>query len=199
MNGCNFIDGCNGLMTSFNFIFFICIYNFSLDVHDINIQNLCIIFLICHICFFIFNFPLGKIFIGDFGAYMSGLIIASIILYLSNVYDFVKIKYFYPVIFYQIFEVIFSVIRKILSNKSPFKPDRKHLHLMIFSFLNKSLNNHLLANNLTTLIILVFLGLPNLLIFNYQLGYLGLFILMIIYLTIYYIFHYLLKAEVNDD
>jgi hypothetical protein len=53
-------------------------------------------------------------------------------------------------------EVVYSFVRKLHQKKSPFNPDREHLHLKIFDILNTSTNKPFLSNNLTTIFLAIF-------------------------------------------
>ena len=68
------------------------------------------------------------------------------------------------ILFYPIIEVTYSCVRKLLQKKSPFYPDREHLHLKIFDILNTALNKPRLSNNLTTIFLAVFWITPPLII-----------------------------------
>ena len=50
-------------------------------------------------------------------------------------------------------EILFSIIRKKLTNKSPMLPDNEHLHQLLFKKLNKKINRKLLSNITTALIL----------------------------------------------
>jgi UDP-GlcNAc:undecaprenyl-phosphate/decaprenyl-phosphate GlcNAc-1-phosphate transferase len=156
VNGSNFIDGMNGL-----FAFFVigaivsCIY-LSLEIGSVNDANILILLLISVIIFIIFNFPFGEIFMGDTGAYLMGLFLGVWVINFFGTYDSLSSWNAVLILFYPIIEVIYSVVRKVIQKKSPFYPDRYHLHLKIYKKLNKFFITPKVANAFTTLVLSVF-------------------------------------------
>lgn len=130
INGTNFIDGYNGLLT----IIFIA----QLIVYYILLDNSIIIFLVgIFLIYLYFNF-FHNIFLGDCGAYFIAIlnIIFSLIAFYIDKGNFMSIIL---INIYPFFETIFSFIRKIKFGRSPFKPDGDHLHMLIFYYLSKRL------------------------------------------------------------
>jgi UDP-N-acetylmuramyl pentapeptide phosphotransferase/UDP-N-acetylglucosamine-1-phosphate transferase len=82
--------------------------------------------------FFIWNWPSGKIFFGDGGAYLVGFILAelSVLLVVRNP----SISPWFPLLLliYPIFETIYTIYRRKVENQiSPGLPDNQHLHQLI--------------------------------------------------------------------
>lgn len=149
MNGANFIDGTNGLFnfTSISILLAICF--FSILFGEIGVLSLSIFLIAMLTCFCIFNFPLGKIFMGDVGAYWISWLIGCSLIYLFGKHHSLLSWTAVLIIFYPAMEVLFSFIRKLLQKKSPLKPDPYHLHLKLFNYFNSSsVNKPLVANNL---------------------------------------------------
>jgi UDP-N-acetylmuramyl pentapeptide phosphotransferase/UDP-N-acetylglucosamine-1-phosphate transferase len=155
VNGCNFIDGFNGLLIIHSLIIFTILYFVNIfNDSNLNIENFLLFFILILISLLLFNFPRAKIFLGDSGAYIIGIILAITTIEISNLNPKIPPFFFANLLFYVFFEVIFSFFRKIVvENKSPFVPDKKHLHMLIFKFLKKKVKNSLKANFLTSLII----------------------------------------------
>ena len=164
INGSNFIDGMNGL-----FVFFVigvivsCIY-LSLEIGSIKDTNILILLLISAIIFLIFNFPLGKIFMGDSGAYFMSLFLGVWVINFFATYDNLSSWNAVLIFFYPIIEVIYSVVRKTIQKKSPFYPDRYHLHLKVYKKLNKFFIRPKVANCSTTLVLSIFWLSPTILL-----------------------------------
>ena len=81
------------------------------------------------------NWPGGKIFLGDGGAYLLGFILAelSVLLVMRNP----GVSPWLPLLFliYPVFETLFSIYRKkILNGHSPGLPDSQHLHMLIYNY-----------------------------------------------------------------
>jgi len=154
INGANLIDGYNGLLgihalAILTNLFLINYLNGNSDLALFLLFNIFII-----INFLVFNFPKGKIFLGDSGAYLLGAIIAISIIKTSIVNNSISPFYFCILLFYLFFEVFFSFLRKLLKEKtSPIRPDTKHLHMLLYKVLYKK-NNNLLKSNYSVSIVI---------------------------------------------
>ena len=148
--------------------------------------------------FIIFNYPIGKIFLGDTGAYIIGFLIAC--LCIKAFYNNPSLPSWIAVLilFYPAFEVLFSYTRKIFCKKNPFLPDREHLHILIFDYLIIRGIDVKNANNAVVvfLIPIICLG-PYLAIINPFASVLSVLIKLVIcfwlYIFYYYIFTKLIK------
>jgi len=83
--------------------------------------------------FFVWNFPLGLIFLGDGGAYFLGFYVAEVAILL--VARNAEVSPLFPLLvcIYPIFETLFSIYRKkFLRKMSPGVPDGVHLHMLVY-------------------------------------------------------------------
>jgi len=196
-NGCNFIDGFNGLLILHTIIILIILYYVNhFNSNNFYLENIILFFILIYISLLFFNFPKAKIFLGDSGAYISGIILSITIIQVSNLNEKISPFFFASLLFYIFFEVIFSFFRKIFINrKSPLKPDNKHLHMLFFRFINRNkIKDQLKANFLTSLTINLFyliLILPNLLFYKRHASCKTYFFLLIIF----YMFSYILLEK----
>ena len=193
MNAINIIDGFNGLASSVILIILISFAFVSYHHHNIDL-----LFFISTIAgstfgFFILNFPKGKIFLGDGGAYLLGFIVAIIGIFLASTYKDVSPWYTLAIFIYPVWEVIFSIFRKLYIGLSPMQPDRYHLHMLIYRQITKN-------NPKTTIFIVSFLIPSSFFSTIYSKSSIanifiaGIFILC--YLSLY---AYLWKKEMNKD
>ena len=155
-NGMNLIDGMNGLfsltaLSQLLFLFFI-----GSSVNDWLIVQTSLFFAIPLFVFLLFNFPSGRIFIGDFGAYFYGFVISLLAIYTFGEYPELLTWLAVLVLSYPSIELLFSFIRKKLNSKSPLEADDKHLHTLIYKKFFFKLGRHKLANNITTLSLFIF-------------------------------------------
>ena len=157
MNGFNFIDGLNGL-SSFNFfsILLSVIYIGHFYNDDI-LVNISLSIFIISIIIFSFNFPFGKIFLGDSGSYIYALFSGALIIFLFERNSQLPTLLAMVILAYPITEMIFSILRKLFNKYSPLKPDLKHLHHLVFKKTNGSLKTR---NNLASLLMLPFCFTP---------------------------------------
>ena len=75
--------------------------------------------------FFVFNFPTGKIFLGDGGAYYLGFMLSAISVLTIVRHPEVSAWFCLAVVIYPIWEVVFSIYRRRkLSGKKATEPDK---------------------------------------------------------------------------
>lgn len=155
INGCNFIDGFNGLLIGQYLIILSILYLIIYKISNIDyLVNFIFLSIIIGLSFLIFNFPFGKIFLGDSGSYFLGTILSLIIIEINKLNLNISPFFFACLLFYIFFEVIFSFFRKILIKRiSPLNPDRQHLHMLFFQFINQRINNLQKSNYLTGLVV----------------------------------------------
>ncbi|WP_234946824.1 MraY family glycosyltransferase [Thermosipho atlanticus] len=108
VNGFNMIDGLNGLSTG---VFLI----YSLFLKSYNLSFI-------YLPIYLFNL-FGKFFMGESGTLLSSFLLLTFLSKQNNELVFLTVFFGYPA-----YEVISSFLRRIISGKSPFLPDRKHLH-----------------------------------------------------------------------
>ena len=188
INGANLVDGFNGLLTIHLLIINLILFFINLN----NGHQDFLLFIIAQIvvltCFLLFNFPKAKIFLGDSGSYLFGSLVAFNVINTNNLNPQISSFFFCVVLFYLFFEVLFSFFRKLYLKKSPLRPDRKHLHMLLYNFLNQSQkfkdSNYL--NSVIINLIYICLILPS--IFFYDNGFIcryWFFSLLVIYVVFY--------------
>lgn len=140
-NSVNIIDGVNGLSSSVSLIALVFLGGFAYFYNDLPVFNLCGVMVAAILGFFVWNFPKGKIFLGDGGAYFSGFIMAFISIILVN--RNIDISPWFPMIIfaYPVVDTVFSMYRrKFVSKKSSLMADNLHLHTLIYKRLSRK--NH---------------------------------------------------------
>ncbi|MEN9946147.1 MAG: hypothetical protein RLZZ293_533 [Pseudomonadota bacterium] len=184
-NAFNIIDGYNGLcLTTFSTILITCLL-IAYQVNYHYLDQTIIILLGAVLGVILWNYPNGKIFLGDGGAYLLGFIATLILLELSQ-----KITNYSPftsllIMIYPISETLLSIYRKkFLRGRSPFKPDRLHFHMIVYSRLIKhEVNNR----NAAVVIKMLWLIFPQLVVAFFSYKQQSMIILaIIIYLTMYF-------------
>jgi len=185
INGSNFIDGFNGLLGIHALIIISILSFINFYLGNFDLLFICILFIVCLIIFLTFNFPNSKIFLGNSGSYLIGLILAILVIFTSQKTQYHKV---YPFLFacllsYIFFETFFSFFRKIFyEKKNPLYPDKKHLHMLVFSYFKTHVKTTLSINFfyiLTMVVVLFFFSYP---------GFLKvLFILQIFFYVVFYL------------
>ena len=157
VNGSNFIDGFNGLLITHYLIILLILFFLIYKLNDFNyFKNYILFSILIGFSFLIFNFPNGKIFLGDGGAYFLGTNLSLIIIEVNKLSLLTQFSpfLFACLLFYIFFEVFFSFFRKIFfRKKSPLQPDSKHLHMLLFYYINKRINNLSKSNYLTASVV----------------------------------------------
>jgi UDP-GlcNAc:undecaprenyl-phosphate GlcNAc-1-phosphate transferase len=147
INGTNFIDGTNGLASFTILSSLLCLLFLAITINDTEISQIIIYIIAVLFGFMFFNYPLGKIFLGDLGAYLLAFITGMITILLMGRNPELPNWSAVCILSYPVIEVIFSFSRKIYSNKNPLYPDKKHLHLKLYFTLNARIKNPVIANS----------------------------------------------------
>lgn len=193
-NGSNFIDGMNGLLPLTIISQLISILFLSSIFADKEVEKIIYLLGFPLIVFFLFNYPFGKIFIGDLGAYCYGFFVSLLVITFFGRNNDLLSWNAVLILVYPSFEVLFSVFRK----KNPFDADNLHLHTLFFKLINKKFNNRLLSNNLTTFVMSIFFMAPISIVFIYN-SVFNLLIVLILYVLLYLVTYNILLRMTNES
>ncbi len=189
MNAINFIDGFNGLASGIVLLMLLAFGVVAYRVGNSDIVYIAAIIFAALFAFFLFNFPKGKIFLGDGGAYLLGAAVAIIGIFLGGAYDLVSPWFVLTVLIYPVWEVLFSIYRKLSSGRSPLKPDDRHLHMLIYKHITHS-------NPLTSLFIVSgvapFILIPT---FFYARVSIANFLTTVLFIALYQLLYYYLSKK----
>ncbi|MGV3732490.1 MAG: MraY family glycosyltransferase [Microcella sp.] len=146
MNAVNFIDGLDGLVAGVTIIggtvFFIYSYLLSIDTAQsaFNLASLVMAVLLGATAGFLpFNWHPAKIFMGDGGALVVGMLMAVSTMSVTGQIDsgidrsvlvpaFIPLLLPFAVLIVPLLDFGLAVLRRLRAGKSPFSADRKHLH-----------------------------------------------------------------------
>jgi len=129
----NMIDGFNGLMLGVSLTMFAGIALVSHAVDDTLVLDIALICIGAIAGLFVVNFPLGKIFAGDGGAYLIGFLLSTTVLMLVQRNKEVSAWFPCLLISYPLFETLFSIYRKVFLRKIPaMRPDGLHFHMLVY-------------------------------------------------------------------
>lgn len=203
-NAINIIDGLNGLSSGTAMILFAGLGYISFKLQDFFLLSVGILSCAAILGFFLWNYPYGRIFLGDGGAYIIGLVLAvnSILLVKRNF----AVSPWFPilVLIYPIFETIFSIYRrKIKKRKSAISADNMHLHSLFyrrvipyifnFKYDSKATNS---ATSPFFWLLCCFSIIPAIIYWNNtKILFLFAFIFILLYLFIY---RYIVKFRINS-
>lgn len=128
----NLIDGYNGLAGMVAIVISLAIVHVALQVGDRQLAAMLVCLVGATGGFLLWNYPYGKIFAGDGGAYIWGLVIAVACVLL--VQRHARVSPWFPMLLlmYPVGETLFSIYRKLARGQSPGTADALHLHQLIF-------------------------------------------------------------------
>jgi UDP-N-acetylmuramyl pentapeptide phosphotransferase/UDP-N-acetylglucosamine-1-phosphate transferase len=132
-NSYNFIDGFNGLASVVGIITLSSICYVSFKNNDLVLILLSSLMIGALLGFIFWNYPSGKIFLGDGGAYLIGFWIGFLSILLVSRNPNVSPWYAVLVNIYPLFETVFTIYRRTFYHKkNPAHADSMHLHSLIY-------------------------------------------------------------------
>lgn len=132
-NAVNIIDGLNGLASGSVALMLGGLAAIAWAHGDILVMKLCLWGLAASIGFLFLNYPFGRIFLGDGGAYLAGFWLAECGVLLLYRNPSVSTWAVLLVCIYPVWETIFSMYRrKIVQKVESGAPDMTHLHHVLF-------------------------------------------------------------------
>lgn len=130
-NAINIIDGFNGLSSGAALIALAALGTIAGLEGDAPLVTLCAILAAAVAGFWLVNFPWGKLFLGDGGAYFVGFALAWVAVLLLMRNPRVSAWTALLACGYPVIEVLYSMWRRWRNKHSPGAPDCRHLHSLI--------------------------------------------------------------------
>ena len=127
----NLIDGLNGLSLGLTLMMAASLAMISVQVGDAAMATLILAFAGSVAGIFAFNFPLGKLFLGDAGAYTIGHMLTWIAILLLNRNPEIAPLALFLIFFWPIADMLFSIVRRVRNGKPIDEPDRMHFHQLV--------------------------------------------------------------------
>ena len=148
VNAINIIDGLNGLSIGTSVLIAGAIAGVAGVVGDIQLMTISMLFVAVILGVGLFNFPKGKIFVGDGGAYFMGAFIAFLAIMLPERNESVSPFVSLLLVIYPSYEMVRSTIRRIVARDTKaLQPDQKHLHSLVYQCYVKRNKTALLNQN----------------------------------------------------
>ena len=161
VNGSNFLDGLNGLLSGYYLMIILSVFYLSLSYDNINFiyENEIKILFFSLLIFFIFNI-FGKVYLGDGGSYLIATFIGFYLIKFNLSNPQISPYYVAALLWYPAFENLFSLVRRLFKKSKISSPDNKHLHQLIFLFIkSKKILDVRFLNTFSSMMILI-LNLP---------------------------------------
>jgi len=153
INGSNFIDGLNGLLLGYCLIVLFILAKLNY-IESLEFEKDLILFLFLSLIIMIFFNFFNLLYLGDGGSYSIGLFLGFLLISIYNLPNTISPFFIILLLWYPCFENLFSILRKNKLKNSPIIADDKHLHQLLFFYIqNKSLKNILFSNNFSSILI----------------------------------------------
>lgn len=129
INAVNLTDGLDGLAAGVACISSITLLIIAVLLNDVNSAVITAALAGACIGFLPYNFNPARIFMGETGASFIGFVLATVsVTGLFKMYTVISVAVPFLILGLPIFEIIFSVLRRILKGQSPVHADKKHIH-----------------------------------------------------------------------
>ena len=163
INALNFIDGINGLASGKTIIAAFALMWLSDIYNEPNLTMLGTAIFSASLGLFMLNYPQGRIFLGDAGAYTLGFLLAVSLITLHSKHIEISAWSILLIIFWPLADMGHSIFRRRLHRKRSDRPDKLHLHHVIMRSLIIASRGNISkewANPLATAIILPMASIP---------------------------------------
>jgi len=149
VNALNVIDGYNGLMSGYAILASTAMAIVAHQLGDDLTVQLNLLLIMSLLGFFLLNFPFGKLFMGDGGAYFIGFMLSMIGLVFVSRHNEISNWFVLGLLMYPMYELLFSIYRKkVIEGSLASQPDGFHLHMLVHRLVvvnspkaNKAMNN----------------------------------------------------------
>jgi len=141
-NAINIIDGFHGLAAGVSIIILAAIAALAAEVGDVPLAVFASLIAAATAGFLLLNFPRGRVFLGDGGAYLLGFFIGWCGVLLSTRNPDVSAWASLLICAYPVAETLFSITRRLKLRLHIGHPDREHLHSLIHRLIQLRLPGH---------------------------------------------------------
>ena len=162
-NSFNIIDGLNGLAGGFSILCSFALAIVSVKMELYGIAAALIVLASAIFGFLLVNYPNGRLFLGDTGAYLLGHTLVWIAIGINFRAPEISAFSILLVFFWPIAETVLSIFRRLRSDKELSHPDHLHFHQLVMrsieiQYLGRRRRN--LSNPLATMFVLAFASAP---------------------------------------
>lgn len=137
-NAINIIDGFNGLASGTVLLCLSALGLIAFQAADAESAKICFVLAGAIFGFMLINYPRGKIFLGDGGAYLLGFLLGwvAVMVAVRNPYH---VSPWAPLLAcgYPVLEVLFSMLRRRARTLKLGHPDRLHLHSLVWARISR--------------------------------------------------------------
>lgn len=124
----NLVDGLNGFSSFIAITIMVAFGYLAFQYGHADLLAMNIFVAVAFLGFMVFNFPKGRIFLGDAGAYCFGFVIAwNAVLLLHREPD-ISAWAILSILFWPVADTLWAMLRRLLNNLPVGKPDQLHFH-----------------------------------------------------------------------
>lgn len=159
----NLIDGINGLAGSFAVSSLIGLSVIAGHAENTGATEIGLLLIGVILGFLLLNFPFGKLFLGDAGAYSIGHLVVWYAIYLVWEIDGLTTWAIALTLFWPVMDTLYSMYRRSRAGKPMSQPDRLHFHQVVLRAIQISSAGRIklnVANPLATIVIIPFFAGP---------------------------------------
>jgi len=124
----------DGLAGGLSFVIFSTFLYFGITYKDQFIMNISLFMITAIVAFLFFNWHPAKIFLGDSGSLVLGFIISILSIELIKYVSITTVLFLGAI---PLFDTILVMTRRIQNKKSPFYPDKTHIHHRFYNMVPK--------------------------------------------------------------
>ena len=155
INGSNFLDGVNTLVIGYYVL--VLYFISSIEITNISFISDGFIYLLIFslLILFVLN-CFNLLLLGDNGSYLLSVFVGIYLIDLANNNILISPYFIMNLLWYPAYETLFSIIRKVLTNKSALSPDNLHLHQLVYLYLKNKISNKYNINSLSGVMINIY-------------------------------------------
>ncbi len=127
----NLIDGLNGLSSGTGALIAVGIAAIAFRAGNPNFVSFSMLFVAALAGFLLYNFPFGRLFLGDAGAYSLGHMLSWFAILLMNRLPDVTTWAVLLLFFWPVADTLFAIFRRSVRGKKFDQPDRLHFHQLV--------------------------------------------------------------------
>lgn len=187
-NAYNIIDGFNGLTSAAMIVAVAAMGAIAYEVGDSELLYYALIYIGSIFGFMAWNYPMGRLFLGDGGAYAMGFLIAWMAVMLPARHPEISPWASLMACGYPVMETIYSMIRRKLNHRDSGSPDAEHLHSLVKKVLIAPRFKHLRAVIRNSMVMITLLPFISLIAITGVIFYQDTMILVIAFLTFFFFY-----------
>ena len=166
VNAFNIVDGLNGLAGYLTLSSVIALSILAFLNNNPEILRFLFLIAASVVGFLVLNFPFGKIFLGDAGAYTLGYLLVGSSIVLVNFYAEISPFAVLLIFFWPVADTLLSIWRRLKLNKRADHPDRLHFHQLVMRVLEIRYfgrDKRHIVNPVSTLVLIPLISTPQVL------------------------------------